>query len=89
MSSRSAKVEEPVATATADAPIPSEAGRPGSPRFIRVEEAARALAIGRSTAYELANAFLATGGREGLPVIKLGTALRVPVRALEPEFRSS
>ncbi len=55
----------------------------GTSRFLKVEEAARALAIGRSTAYELANAFLATGGREGLPVIRLGRSLRVPASVLE------
>jgi len=55
----------------------------GTSRFLKVEEAARALAIGRSTAYELAHAFLATGGREGLPVIRLGRSFRVPASVLE------
>lgn len=53
------------------------------PRFLKIEEAAGALGIGRSTAYELAHMFLATEGREGLPVIKLGRSLRVPASALE------
>ena len=77
-------VEDDNNPASNDAARPRpKAKRSHSARFIRVEEAARVLSIGRSTAYELANAFLASGGREGLPVIRLGAALRVPVRALE------
>ncbi len=48
-----------------------------------VTEAAAELRIGRSKAYELARRYLATGGREGLPVIRVGAAcLRVPRWAL-------
>ncbi len=48
-----------------------------------VAEAAAELRIGRSKAYELARQYLATGGREGLPVIRVGAAcLRVPRWAL-------
>jgi hypothetical protein len=53
------------------------------PVFLRVEEAARILRISRSSAYELANRWLATGGRVGLPVIRLGRSLRVPGAAIE------
>lgn len=50
---------------------------------LTVEEAAAALRIGRRLAYELAARFEATGGAEGLPVIRLGRCLRVPKARLE------
>ena len=49
---------------------------------LTVEEAAAILRIGRSCAYALARRYRATGGREGLPVIKLGRHLRVPRNGL-------
>lgn len=52
------------------------------PLVLTVEEAARALRIGRSAAYEQARRYLATGGAEGLPVVRLGRVLRVPGQAL-------
>ncbi|MDQ3569255.1 MAG: helix-turn-helix domain-containing protein [Actinomycetota bacterium] len=45
--------------------------------LLTVEEAAALLRIGRRKAYELAARFEATGGREGLPVVRLGRCLRV------------
>ncbi len=45
--------------------------------LLTIEEAAALLRIGRRTAYELAARFEATGGREGLPVVRLGRCLRV------------
>lgn len=48
-----------------------------------VEEAAAALRIGRGLAYDLAGLYLATGGAEGLPVVRLGRCLRVPRAKLE------
>jgi excisionase family DNA binding protein len=53
------------------------------PPFLRVEEAARILRISRSAAYELANAWLSSGGETGLPVIRLGRTIRVPRAAIE------
>ena len=53
------------------------------PQFLTVEEAAAVLRIGRTSAYELARRWLATSGREGLPVIRLGRTLRVPQAAIE------
>ena len=53
------------------------------PRFFTVEEAATILRIGRTHAYELARQWLATGGREGLQVVRLGRSLRVPEAAIE------
>ena len=51
---------------------------PGNPEVLTGEEAAGALRIGRRLAYELAARYLATGGAEGLPVVRLGRCLRVP-----------
>lgn len=52
------------------------------PQTLTVEEAARVLRIGRTTAYALAREWRATGGRSGLPVLELGRSLRVPRAAL-------
>ena len=48
------------------------------PVVLSVEEAAAFLRIGRTCAYELARRYEASGGAEGLPVIRLGRLLRVP-----------
>lgn len=53
------------------------------PPFLRVEEVAGILRISRSAAYELANAWLATGGEAGLPAVRLGRSLRIPRAAVE------
>jgi excisionase family DNA binding protein len=50
--------------------------------LLTIEEAARYLGIGRSLAYELAHAYLVSGGTTGLPVIRFGKCLRVPRWAL-------
>ncbi len=54
----------------------------GLPLVLGVEEAAEVLRIGRTLAYALAKRSEATGGLEGLPVIRLGGCLRVPRWAL-------
>jgi|GEM_PF-1086533 len=51
--------------------------------YMTVEEAARHLRIGRTLAYRLAREYLATGGRSGLPVIRVGRLLRVRRSDLE------
>ncbi|HVE45119.1 MAG TPA: helix-turn-helix domain-containing protein [Acidimicrobiales bacterium] len=53
------------------------------PDLLTVEEAAAVLRIGRASAYEMARAWRASGGREGLPVLSLGRSLRVPRAVLE------
>jgi hypothetical protein len=52
------------------------------PLLYTVVEAAVLLRISRTTAYQLAGRYLASGGREGLPVIRVGRCLRVPRWAL-------
>jgi excisionase family DNA binding protein len=52
------------------------------PLVLTVAEAARALRISHTTAYELAHRWMATAGAEGLPVIQLGRVLRVPRAAV-------
>ncbi len=47
------------------------------PEVLTIEEAAVVLRISRTSAYELARVWRATGGAEGLPVIPLGGSLRV------------
>jgi excisionase family DNA binding protein len=51
--------------------------------FLRVEEAALVLRISRTSAYALTRRFLDTGGREGLPAVRIGRSVRVPAAALE------
>jgi hypothetical protein len=52
------------------------------PLLLTVEQAAQILCIGRSLAYDLAHRYEASGGLEGLPVLRLGGCLRVPTWAL-------
>lgn len=52
------------------------------PQLLTVIEAADELRIGRTLAYQLARQYLASDGREGLPVIRVGSNLRVPRWAL-------
>ena len=52
------------------------------PMMLKVEEAAAVLRVARSTAYELATAYLESGGTTGLPVLRVGSVLRVPRFAL-------
>jgi excisionase family DNA binding protein len=57
--------------------------RSGLPDFLTVVEAARVLRIGRTSAYQLAQQWCDTDGRQGLPVVRVGRLLRVPRHALE------
>ncbi len=54
----------------------------GLPLMLTVKDAARVLGIGRSHVYNLTKLYFASGGVEGLPVIRLGDLLRVPKAAL-------
>jgi hypothetical protein len=53
----------------------------GLPEMLTVCEAAAVLRIGRTLAYQLASRYLA-GEAGGIPVIRLGGCLRVPLSAL-------
>ena len=55
----------------------------GEPTFLTVEQAAERLGVSRNTAYLATQRYRRTGGREGLPVIKIGGCLRVPVAVIE------
>lgn len=52
------------------------------PLLLTVEEAAEVLRISRSLAYDLAHQYEATDDCAGLPVMRLGTCMRVPRWAL-------
>jgi excisionase family DNA binding protein len=51
--------------------------------FLRVDDAARLLRISRTSAYALANRWLATAGAEGLPAVRIGRSIRVPTAAID------
>ena len=51
--------------------------------FVRVGEAAMILGISKSAAHELANSWLATEGRAGLPAVRMGRCILVPRAALD------
>lgn len=53
------------------------------PDLLTVDEVARVLRIGRTTAYQEVNRFTATGGAEGIPVIVVGGQKRIPRARLE------
>jgi hypothetical protein len=50
--------------------------------LLTIKEAAQMLRIGRSLAYQLAARYEASGGVDGLPVIRVAGCLRVPKWAL-------
>lgn len=56
------------------------------PDFLTLDEAAAVLRVGRSTAYREANAFEASGGKTGIPVIRFGKQFRVPRCLLEEQL---
>jgi excisionase family DNA binding protein len=59
------------------APSPSTHSIDDLPLMLTVAEAAVVLRVSRTTAYKLAENWRSSGGREGLPVIKLGRRLVV------------
>jgi len=56
------------------------------PDFLTLDEAAAVLRVGRSTAYREANAFEASGGMTGIPVVRYGKQFRVPRCRLEEQL---
>ena len=65
------------------APSTTSTGPTGPPAFLTIEEAAAVLRIGRTAAYLLAGRWEDTSGAEGLPVVRFGRLLRVPVHELQ------
>lgn len=51
--------------------------------FLTIPEAGRRLRISTNAAYEAARRYRLTGGADGLPNIKIGGSLRVPVASLQ------
>lgn len=52
------------------------------PPFLKVEQAQELTQLGRSQIYELTRRWRETDGKEGIPCIQFGRALRVPTAAL-------
>ena len=59
----------------------------GTKETVSVTEAAAVLRISRGLAYACANRFLDSDGAEGLPVVRLGRRLVVPMHQLELPLR--
>ena len=56
---------------------------------VAVEEAAEVFAVSRATAYRAAREWVETGGKQGIPVVVVGSrSLRVPVAALRELLRT-
>ena len=53
------------------------------PPFMTVEQAGKALQLGRSKSYELTVEWERSGGERGLPFVWFGSQKRVPRAALE------
>ncbi|MHB1511081.1 MAG: helix-turn-helix domain-containing protein [Acidimicrobiales bacterium] len=53
------------------------------PAFMTVEQAAKAVQLGRSKAYQLTVEWERTGGASGLPFVWFGHQKRIPRAALE------
>jgi hypothetical protein len=48
------------------------------PLMLTVEQTRGVLGIGRSLAYAQVRRYLATDGREGIPAVRIGSAMRIP-----------
>jgi hypothetical protein len=48
------------------------------PLMLTVEQTCQVLGIGRSLCYAQVRRYLASEGREGIPAVRIGTALRIP-----------
>lgn len=64
----------------------SDAPAEALPEVLTVEEAARLLRISRGLAFQEAARYRATGGREGIPNVRIGRCLRVPTAELLRRF---
>jgi excisionase family DNA binding protein len=57
--------------------------RNGEAPFLRVREAAPLLGLSTSALYQLANAWLDSGGQAGLPAVRLGRRILIPRAAID------
>ncbi len=55
----------------------------GRPEYLTVPEVMDRLRLGRTTVYEQARLYLATGGAEGIPCQRFGRSLRFPAAAFD------
>lgn len=55
----------------------------GEPAFFQVREAAVILGMSRSATYDMANVWLATEGRMGLPAVRIGRRILIPRSAID------
>lgn len=53
------------------------------PEYLTVPEVMERLRLGRTTVYEQARLYLATGGGEGIPCRRFGRSLRFPAAAFD------
>jgi Helix-turn-helix domain len=53
------------------------------PEYLTVPEVMARLRLGRTTVYEQARLYLATGGAEGIPCRRFGRSLRFPAAAFD------
>jgi hypothetical protein len=53
------------------------------PEYLTVPEVMARLRLGRTTVYEQARLYLATGGTEGIPCRRFGRSLRFPAAAFD------
>ena len=53
------------------------------PEYLTVPEVMERLRLGRTTVYEQARLYLATGGAEGIPCRRFGRSLRFPAAAFD------
>jgi hypothetical protein len=59
------------------------------PLMLSVEQTCKVLGIGRSLAYSQVRRYLATGGREGIPAVRIGSVIRVPRAGLIDLMRAA
>jgi hypothetical protein len=54
----------------------------GYPPLLTIDEAAEVMRIGRSLAYAMAHHYESSDGRDGMPVLRFASCIRVPRWAL-------
>lgn len=70
-------VDRPVSSVASAVPVEAPVSLDELPLVLTISEAAVVLRVSRTTAYKLAEEWRRSGGRSGLPVIRLGRRLVV------------